>query len=78
MYFQPLHVHIPFSDFCHLPTAILFFRHKAIADYLFQCGFEDALNAFKKDANMVRIEFITFLYISFTLCFAAVCCQISL
>lgn len=27
--------------------------HKAIADYLFQCGFEDALNAFKKDANMV-------------------------
>ncbi|CAH3020215.1 unnamed protein product [Porites evermanni] len=26
--------------------------HKAIADYLFQCGFEDALNAFKKDANM--------------------------
>ena len=29
-------------------------RHKAIADYLFQCGFEDALNAFKKDANMVR------------------------
>ncbi|KAJ7387324.1 Positively regulates the of the minus-end directed microtubule motor protein dynein [Desmophyllum pertusum] len=26
--------------------------HKAIADYLFQCGFEDALNAFKKDASM--------------------------
>lgn len=26
--------------------------HKAIADYLYQCGFEDALNAFKKDASM--------------------------
>lgn len=78
MYFQPLHFHIPFSDFCHPLTAILFFRHKAIADYLFQCGFEDALNAFKKDANMVRIECITFLFISFTLCFAAVCCQILL
>jgi len=37
----------------------LFLRHKAIADYLFQCGFEDALNAFKKDASMVRKFFVS-------------------
>jgi len=37
----------------------IFLRHKAIADYLFQCGFEDALNAFKKDASMVRKLFVS-------------------
>ena len=32
---------------------LFFTSHKALADYLFQSGFEDTLNAFKKDANMV-------------------------
>ena len=39
-----------------LYSYVLPFRHKAIADYLHQCGFGDTLNAFKKDANMVGLK----------------------